>query len=59
VRITQGPLQGVAGILVQGKLVKRLLILSVDLLQRSVAVEIGCRAVKRLQLCTRLPRPSG
>src|SRR5918992_50435 len=45
VRITQGPLMGVEGILVQSKPAKGLLILSVDLLQRSVAVEIDCRIV--------------
>jgi transcription termination/antitermination protein NusG len=45
VRITQGPLRGVEGILVQSKPTKGLLILSVDLLQRSVAVEIDCSVV--------------
>jgi transcription termination/antitermination protein NusG len=45
VRITQGPLQGVEGILLQSKPAKGLLILSVDILQRSIAVEIDCRAV--------------
>ena len=45
VRITQGPLKGLEGILVQSNPAKGLLILSVDLLQRSIAVEIDCRAV--------------
>jgi transcription antitermination factor NusG len=45
VRITQGPLRGVEGILIQSKPTKGLLILSVDLLQRSVAVEIDCSVV--------------
>ena len=45
VRITQGPLQGVEGILVQSKPAKGLLILSVGLLQRSVAVGIDCNVV--------------
>jgi transcription termination/antitermination protein NusG len=45
VRITQGPLQGVEGILVQSKPAKGLLILSIDLLQRSISVEIDCRMV--------------
>jgi transcription termination/antitermination protein NusG len=45
VRITQGSLQGVEGILLQTKPTKGLLILSVNLLQRSVAVEIDCRMV--------------
>jgi transcription antitermination factor NusG len=45
VRITQGSLRGVEGILLQHKPTKGLLILSVDLLQRSIAVEIDCNAV--------------
>jgi transcription antitermination factor NusG len=45
VRITQGPLRGVEGILIQSKPAKGLLILSVDLLQRSIAVEIDCSVV--------------
>jgi transcriptional antiterminator NusG len=45
VRITQGPLRGIEGILVQSKPAKGLLILSIDLLQRSVAVEVDCRVV--------------
>ena len=45
VRITQEPLRGVEGIMVQSKPAKALLILSVDLLQRSIAVEIDCRVV--------------
>jgi transcription termination/antitermination protein NusG len=40
VRITHGPLNGVEGILVQSKPNKGLLVLSVDLLRRSIAVEI-------------------
>jgi transcription antitermination factor NusG len=40
VRITQGPLTGIEGILLQSKPAKGLLILSIDLLQRSVAVEV-------------------
>jgi transcriptional antiterminator NusG len=45
VRITQGPLRGMEGILVQSKPTKGLLILSVELLQRSMAVEIDCNVV--------------
>jgi len=45
VRITGGPLKGVEGFLVQSKLKKGLLVLSVDLLQRSVAVQIDCTYV--------------
>jgi len=40
IRITQGPLAGVEGILVETKPRKGLLVVSVDLLQRSVAVEV-------------------
>jgi len=42
IRITGGPLKGVDGILVENKSEKGLLVLSVDLLQRSVAVQIDC-----------------
>jgi transcriptional antiterminator NusG len=45
VRITHGPLSGVEGILVQSKLNKGLLVLSIDLLRRSVAVEVDATAV--------------
>jgi transcription antitermination factor NusG len=45
VRITHGPLAGVEGILVQSKLNKGLLVLSIDLLRRSVAVEVDATAV--------------
>jgi transcription antitermination factor NusG len=42
VRITRGPLADVEGILVRQKPDKGLLVLSVDLLRRSVAVEVDC-----------------
>jgi transcriptional antiterminator NusG len=45
VRIMHGPLAGAEGILVQSKPGKGLLVLSVELLQRSVAVEVPCSAV--------------
>lgn len=45
VRITRGPLAGVEGILVQIKPNKGVLVLSVDLLQRSVAVAVDCTLV--------------
>jgi transcription termination/antitermination protein NusG len=45
VRIIEGSLRGVEGILIQSKPTKGLLILSVDLLQRSIAVEIACSMV--------------
>jgi transcription antitermination factor NusG len=46
VRITRGSLAGLEGILVQLKMNQGLLVLSVDLLQRSVAVEVDCTAVE-------------
>ncbi len=45
VRITGGPLAGIEGILVQCLPTKGLLVLSVGLLQRSVAVEVDCTLV--------------
>jgi len=45
VRIIDGALTGVEGILVQVKPNKGLLVLSVDLLRRSVAVEVDCTQV--------------
>jgi transcriptional antiterminator NusG len=42
VRIAAGPLKGVEGILVANKSEKGILVLSVDLLRRSVAVQIDC-----------------
>jgi transcription termination/antitermination protein NusG len=43
--ITQGPLKGTEGIFMQCKPNKGLIVLSVELLQRSVAVEVDCHAV--------------
>jgi transcription termination/antitermination protein NusG len=45
VRITRGPLANVEGILVRQKPQHGLLVLSVELLQRSVAVEVDCTCV--------------
>ena len=45
VRITDGPLAGVEGILAHSKPNKGVLVISVDLLQRSVAVEVDCTRV--------------
>jgi transcription antitermination factor NusG len=45
VRITRGPLAGVEGIFVRSDPVRGMLVLSVDLLQRSVAVEVECSSV--------------
>ena len=42
VRITKGPLAGVEGILVHTKPNKGLLVLSIELFHRSVAVEVDC-----------------
>jgi transcription antitermination factor NusG len=45
VRITRGPLDGVEGILLRGRPQRGVLVLSVDLLRQSVAVEVDCTAV--------------
>jgi transcription antitermination factor NusG len=45
VRIGEGPLSGLEGILLRTKPNRGLLVLSVDLLQQSVAVEVDCTAV--------------
>lgn len=42
VRITQGPLAGIEGILAHTKPDKGLLVLSIELFQRSIAVEVDC-----------------
>jgi transcription termination/antitermination protein NusG len=46
VRIIHGPLAGTEGILLQTESDKGLLILSVNLLQRSIAVKVDCTAVE-------------
>ncbi|HEV8119230.1 MAG TPA: transcription termination/antitermination NusG family protein [Thermoanaerobaculia bacterium] len=46
VRITRGALAGLEGILLQLKMKQGLLVVSLDLLQRSVAVEVDCTAVE-------------
>lgn len=45
VRITRGPLSGVEGILLTNRADRGLLVISIDLLQRSVAVEVDCTLV--------------
>jgi len=45
VRITAGPLAGLEGILVRSRPSRGVLVLSVDLLRQSVAVEVDCTAV--------------
>jgi transcription termination/antitermination protein NusG len=47
VRIRHGPLNGVEGLLVGGKANKGRLVLSVELLQQSVAVEVDCSDVEK------------
>jgi transcription antitermination factor NusG len=47
VRITRGPMTDVEGILVRTKPNRGLLVVSVDLLRRSVAVQVDCTAVTR------------
>jgi transcription termination/antitermination protein NusG len=42
VRITHGPLADVEGVLVRGNPKKGLFVVSVDLLRRSVAVQLDC-----------------
>ena len=56
VRITRGPLEDVEGILVRIKPNKGLLVVSVDLLRRSVAVEVDCTVVVP---AADPPRPAG
>ena len=46
VRITDGPLAGVEGVLLRRNPKKGLLVVSVDLLRRSVAVHLDCTAVE-------------
>lgn len=48
VRITEGPLAGIEGILVRSRPQRGLIVLTVDLLRRSVAVEVDCCAVERV-----------
>jgi transcription antitermination factor NusG len=46
VEVTDGPLAGLEGLFVQDKPTKGRLVLNVDLLGRSVAVEVDCTAVR-------------
>jgi transcription antitermination factor NusG len=54
VRVTEGPLQGVDGILVTLKNSSRVVV-SINLLQRSVAVEVDRKAVLPTQIARHLP----
>ncbi len=56
VRITRGPLTDIEGILVRlDKMNRGLVVLSVELLQRSVAVEVDCTAVEPVAGAWRAP----
>jgi transcription termination/antitermination protein NusG len=46
VEVTEGPLSGLQGLFLQDKPTKGRLVLNVDLLGRSVAVEVDCTAVR-------------
>jgi transcription antitermination factor NusG len=49
VEVVEGPLAGIEGLFVHDKLTKGRLVLTVDLLGRSVAVEVNCTAVRSLE----------
>ena len=49
VEVTEGPLSGLEGLFVQDKPTKGRLVLNVELLGRSVAVEVDCTAVRSLK----------
>ena len=57
VRIVDGPLNGLEGVLLQVKPGKGLLVVSVELLQRSVAVEVDCTRVISIGNPTPPPHP--
>jgi transcription antitermination factor NusG len=57
VRINAGPLAGVEGILVRSRPSRGLLVISVDLLRQSVAVEVDCTLVTPLR--SSLPAAAG
>ena len=54
VRITHGPLAGLEGLLVSTNPQKGLFVVSVELLQRSVAVEVDCTQVRPTAVASRL-----
>ena len=56
VRIAAGPLAGVEGILAATRPLKGLLVVSIDLLQRSIAVEIDCTNVRPVWSPSSQPR---
>lgn len=55
VRVKSGPLDGIEGILVRKKKGFRL-VLSLDLVEKSVALEVDAFAVERIEKCTRVAR---
>jgi transcription elongation factor/antiterminator RfaH len=57
VRVTRGPLEGVEGILARARDGARRLVLSVELLQRSVAIEVDVSAVEPVRPFTGQARP--
>ena len=57
VRVMQGPLEGVEGILARARGGARRLILSVEMLQRSVAIEVEMSAVEPVRPFRRQARP--
>jgi|SRR6516165_1173319 transcription antitermination factor NusG len=46
VRVTEGPLEGLEGVLLRGRPERGLLVISLTLLQRAVAVEVDCTLVE-------------
>lgn len=54
VRITEGPLAGLEGILVSANPQKGLFVVSVELLQRSVGVEVDCTQVRSVSSAGRM-----
>lgn len=58
VRVTDGALSGVEGYLVRCKPSRGLLVISIDLLRRSVSVEIECACVEPVASASRAPASS-
>lgn len=58
VRIVEGPLAGVEGLLVRSRPNRGLLVLSVELLHRSVSVEVDCGAVVPIESSSTSIRPA-
>jgi transcription antitermination factor NusG len=58
VRIVEGPLAGLEGVFVRSRRHRKLLVVSVELLRRSVAVEIEGTLVEPLTVATTHQRPA-